>query len=454
MLKRKDFDLIVIGSGAGGGVGASLAASRGKRVAMFEKEAVGGECPNFACVPTKALLHAAENYDIAKNSSQYGVRAKEVSFDYREVKKWKDLVVSRTGTAEGSQAFTSEGIKFFQGEARFISPHTIVAGGREYSAKRFLIGTGSYVFIPPIPGLESGDYITYREAVDFFRPPKSIFILGGGAIGCEFAQIFSTFGSKVHIAESLPRLLGREDKEVGELVGALFQDRGVNVLTGATVTKVVKRSGGKEVHYQSHGKDHSVTVDEVLVATGKRPVVNLDLEKAGVRYDKGGIKVNQYLQTTQPHIYAAGDVVGPYLFTHTAEHQSAIAAHNAFSRKKLKPNYLGIARCVFTIPEVASVGLSEDQAREKGIRVRVGAAPIMITGRANTSNENNGFVKVLTDEKGTLIGGSIVSPRAGEMIHELALAIHLRVKASTIADMVHAFPTYSEAIKFACASVQ
>jgi mercuric reductase len=451
--KRPDFDLIVIGSGAGGGVGANYAASRGKKVAIFEREAIGGECPNWGCVPTKALLHAADTYESAMEAAQYGIHTGEVKYDYQQVKKWKDLVVSRTGTAEGAKVFTDEGIKYFTGEARFVSPHEVEISGSRLKARHFLIATGSEVFIPPIPGLAEAGYITFREAVDFFKLPKSIFVLGGGAIGCEFAQLFSTFGVKIHIADITPRLLAREDIDIGDLVGALFSSRGIEVLTESAVVGVEKKGGSRIVHYEHKGQRHSVKVDEVLVATGKRPVTNIGLEAAGVKYSRAGITVNRQMQTSQPHIYAAGDCVGPFLFTHTAAYQSKIAAHNMFSRRKLRTGYGAIPRAIFVKPEVAAVGLSEQDAKGQHIRYRVGAAPINILGRANTANELNGFVKVLVDSSGVIIGASIVSPRAGEMIHQLALAIKLKATAREVAEMVHAFPTFSEAIKFACAQV-
>lgn len=451
---HKHFDLIVIGSGSGGSVGAHHAASLGKDVAIVERDTIGGECPNFGCVPTKALLHAAETYESAQSASFYGTRLGNVTYDYNAIRKWKNFVVSRTGAAQGEKVFEDMDIHVLKGEAKFLSPHEIRVGTRRYSADKFLIATGTDVAIPPITGLETVGYITYREAIDFKQLPDSLFILGGGAIGCEFAQIFSSFGVKIHIADFADRLLAKEDEEVSALVQALFENRGIKVHTAARVLRFSQRGDKKVVHYEVAGKEHTAEVDEVLVATGKRPVLDLDLERAGVAYGKHGLTVNAYLQTSASHIYAAGDVIGPLLFTHTASYQSYIAANNMFSRKKIKPSYQVIPRCVFLDPEVASVGMSEAEAIEKGIKIKKGMAAIASLGRANTDNALDGFVKVMTKPDGTLIGASIISPRAGEMIHELALAIQLKAKASDVAAMVHAYPTYSEAVKYACANIE
>jgi len=273
------------------------------------------------------------------------------------------------------------------------------------------------------------------------KPPNSICIIGGGAVACEFAQIFSSFGTKVTMLIR-SSLLSKEDQEVRELVVALFENKNITILSSVTATRVEKKGNKKIVFYQYGEREESVGVDEILVATGKTPVLDLDLEKAKVKTNHSGIRVNQHLQTSVPHIYAAGDVIGPYLFTHTGYYQGHIAAHNAFSYRKIRVNYDAVPRCVFIAPEVASVGLSEEDARKKGIRTKKGLCALSILGRANTSDEFDGFVKVVLNEKGVIIGGSIVAPSAGEMIHELALAVQLKLKANVLAEMIHAYPTY------------
>lgn len=453
-MARYDYDLIVIGSGAGGGAGAHYAASLGYRVAVVEKDTIGGECPNFACVPTKSLLHASDVYTTVQDAGFYGIATGKPVIDYRKIKAWKDLVVSRTGAAQGKSLFEEDDIDVLRGAARFLSRHEIQVGTRRYTAAKFLIATGSSAFIPPIPGLAESGYGTFKQAVNFEKLPSSIFIMGGGAIGCEFAQIFQSFGAKVYLADALPQLLAKEDEDVSAITQALFEARGITVLTESTVTRVSQREGKKVVHYTREGKEHTETVDEILVATGKRPNTDLGLEKAHVGHDKRGIRVNSYLQTSAPNIYAAGDVVGPYLYTHTGYYQSRIAAHNALSRKKIRPNYHVVPRCVFLDPEIASVGITEREAKEKHIPYRKGMTPIVILGRANTDNVLDGFVKILAKPNGKILGASIVSPRAGEIIHEIALAMQLNAHVTDVAQMIHAYPTYSEAVKIACALVK
>ena len=452
--KIYDYDLIIIGSGAGGGVAAHIAGDKNKRVAIVEDNALGGECPNFGCVPTKALLHAAEVYENSINSKQFGTTNKETKFNYKKIKAWKDTVVLRTGTADGENAFKADGVDVIKGHGHFLSPHEISVGKKRYTAKNFLIATGTKDFIPPIEGINEIDYITYRNAIDLVKPPESIFIVGGGAIGCEFAQLLSTFGTKVHIAEYAPRLIAKEDAEVGELIAAVFErDHGIDVNVSTKVVKFEKKGRKKIVYFEKAGKTHQVTVDAVMMSTGMVANTDLGLENAGVEYTARAIKVDDTMRTTARHIYAAGDVAGPYNFTHMAAYQSRIVAHNLFERTKVKADYHAVPRCVFVTPEAASVGITESEASQKGIDYVTSAVPISVVGRSNTTNQRTGFVKVIATKQGVLIGASIVCPRAGEMIHELTLAIQLGLKAEDIASTIHAFPTWSELVRVACAKL-
>lgn len=450
--KKYDYDFIVIGSGSGGSVGAHYARNLGKSVALFEKTKIGGECPNWACVPTKALLHSANILETARNTAPFGVHAPDVSFHFKEVQDYRALVVSRTGAADGSKSFEDQGIDVFHSKAEFISPHEIESAGRTFSAKKFLISTGSDVFIPPTPGLKEAGYLTFKDLVEIDHVPQSLLVMGGGAVGCEFSQIFSTFGTKVTMINR-SRILSNEDEDTSELVQALFEYRGIQVLNNSDIIRVERDGKEKIVFYKTGAEIHQITVEEILVATGKKPSLNFAPEKAGLLNKEGRFIVNKYLQTLQPHIYAAGDLVGPYLFTHTGYYQSYIAAKNAFSLYKTEPDYRAVPRCVFIAPEVASVGESELSLKEKGIKYKKGISPMAVIGRSNTENSFDGFVKILTDVNGKLLGGVIVADRAGEMIHEVTLGIKLKARAQDLADMIHAYPTYSEAIKIACSSV-
>ncbi len=450
-----DYDLIVIGSGAGGGVAAHIVSAADKKVAIVEQESLGGECPRYGCIPTKALLHSAEIYDAAKNGGKYGIRIAETGYNYTTILKWKELAILRTGISEGDRAYAADGIAVLKGHAHFLEPHIIAVGKKRFSAKKFIIATGTKNFIPPIENIEEVGYLTHREAIDLKAPPKSLLIIGGGAIGCEFAQFFSIFGTKIHIAEIGPRLIGHEDADVGNIVEALFvRDRKIRVHTKTKVTRVEKVGDKKIVHFAKDGHAYTLKVDEIMLSAGNLPNTDLGLENAGVKYTERGITVNDYMQTSAKHIYAAGDVTGKYMSTHVASYQSRIAAHNILHRDKVVAKYHAIPRTVFLTPEVAAVGVTEEEASEKKMKYMVGATSISVLGRSNTSDMQDGYVKVIALKKsGIIVGASIISPHAGEMIHELALAVNHGLTVKHIESTVHAFPTWSEAVRVACAKI-
>jgi pyruvate/2-oxoglutarate dehydrogenase complex dihydrolipoamide dehydrogenase (E3) component len=448
-------DLIVIGSGAAGSSGWQQAVKQGKRVTVFENGVLGGECPTFACVPSKALLHCAEVYTTLLDARRFGVDSVSAMVDYRLVKERKDAVVARSGAAHGDGAYSTAGVRLIRQEVRFVGPGAVEADGVRHTADRFLIATGSTTRIPETPGLRDVGFLTFKEAIDLTRLPESILIVGGGPVGCEFTQLFSAFGARVIVVDHNEQLLPREDQDVGETLAALFVQRGVRVLTRTSVVGVEWTGSAKRVTVERDGRQDALEVEEILIATGKQPVTDLSLARAGVGYDeRKGVIVDDTLRTTNPTIYAAGDCAGPYRLTHVASYQGRLAVENAFSVEPRPADYRAIPRCVFTTPEVAAVGMTERQAREKGIAVTVGRAQIARLDRASTVEQFPGFVKVLTDDAERLIGGSIVAPRAGELIHELTLAIALGATAKQVASVIHAFPTFSEAIQAACADVK
>jgi len=454
--KNIDFDTIVIGTGSGGGVASHILARAGRSVAVVEQEKIGGECPNYGCVPTKAILQSAEILNTVKKASDYGITLKnKPTFKYADIKALKDRAVKNTGTEHGERLLNSDNIQVLRGHAHFIDPWTISIAGKRYSAHSFLIATGTHDFVPPVPGLEEVGYIGYREALELKNPPKRLFVIGGGAIGCEFAHALGSFGSSVHIADMTPHLLGREDEEVGELVGAIFENNGIKVHTSSKIVKVSKGKTGKVVTVEKDGKKARITVDEILLAAGKVANTDIGLENAGVEYDRRGIHVDRTMRTTNKHIYAAGDVTGGYMFTHVASYESRIAAHNILSHGKIlqHADYHAVPRCVFIEPEVASVGLTEQELKKAGKQYQVGAVPFSQVSRSNTAQEDVGFVKILANKKGVILGASIVGPRAGELIHELTLATQWRMKASKIEFTMHAFPTWSQAIRLAASRI-
>jgi mercuric reductase len=455
MAKEKfDFDLIVIGSGAGGSAAATIAAREGKKVAIVESDTFGGVSPNWGDVPIKALLHAAQLFDEARQGARFGLRSSTISYNYPSLRTWKDLAVKRTGAGGNRTYYENEGITAITGNAHFLSPHEITVGRHSYSGASFLIATGADWRAPHIQGLADVPFATPRTVLESLKPPKSLYILGGGATGVELAQLMAIFGTKVYVAEIAARLLPAYDSEAGEGIGKLLADqKGVTVLTQTRTLVVEKENIAYRVTYNRGGQEHSVRVDEVLLATERTPNVDLGLDNAGVDYAAKGIHVNDYLQTTQKHIYAAGDVLGKHFSTHTALLQSRMAAQNILSKNKAVPDYTASPRVVFTYPGVASVGLTDDDCMRRDLHVRKATAPLNIITRSNTSDFRDGFVKLIVDKKGVILGATVVAPHAGEIIHELAIAVKYGHTAAEVAATPHAFLTWSEAVRVAASKL-
>ena len=445
-----DYDLIVIGTGAGGSAAATIAARAGKRVAVVEEDTFGGDSPNWSDVPTKALLHAARVYDEARHADRFGLRVSTLGYNYPSIRNWKSLVVERTGAANNRRFYENHGISAFNGKAHFLTPHEITVNRRHLSAANFLIATGSSWIAPKIQGLDDIGHFTPRTILEALRPPKSLFVIGGGQYGVEIAQLMATFGTKVYIAEQAGRLLPHEDPEVGELIErVLSEQKGATILTHTRVLSVEKEGLGKKILISRGGVEKYIKADEILVAAGRLPNVDLGLENASVHYTPKGIEVNEHLQTSVKHIYAAGDVLGRDSHTHTALLESRIAAHNVFERTKVAPDYTATPNIIFISPEIARVGLSEDDCRRRDLAINKAVAPLSIIARSNTADFRDGFVKLITDKKGVIIGGTIVAPAAAEMIHEIGLAVKHGLTATQLADTPHAFLSWAEAVRVA-----
>jgi len=449
-----DYDLIVIGSGAGGSAAATIAARDGKKVAIIEADTFGGDSPNWSDVPTKALLHAAHLYDDAKHSERFGLRPSTLGYNYPSIRAWKDLAVKRTGAGGNRKYYENQGISAFNGQAHFLSPNEISVNRRHLSAKNFLIATGSHWAVPAIPGLDKVEHLTPRTILETIRPPKTLFIIGGGSTGVEIAQLMAIFGTKVYIAEKASRILPHQDSEVGNLMErTLSEQKGVTCLTETRVIAVVKDGIGKRVTYSRGGVEKSVKVDEIMIATGRMPNVDLGLSNATVKFTPKGVQVNEFLQTNVKHIYATGDVLGTSSEAHTAILESRVAAHNMFNKNKVKPDTLGSPGVISTSPEIAYVGLNEDECMKRDLSINKSIATLNIISRSNTADFRDGFVKIITDKRGTVIGSTIVAPHASEMIHELALAIRAGLNISDIAHTPHAFLSWSEAIRVAASKI-
>lgn len=450
-----DYDLIVIGSGAGGSAAATIAARDGKRVAIIEADTFGGDSPNWSDVPTKALLHAAHLYDAARHGSRFGLRSSMLGYNYPSLRAWKELAVKRTGMGGNRRYYENEGIDTYHGNAHFLTPNEISVNRRHLSAEYFLIATGSHWVAPNIQGLVNVSYLTPRTILEVLRPPKSLYVIGAGTIGVELAQLMAIFGTKVYLAEIASRILPQEDEEVGVLFERILKEqKGVTPLTHTRTLAIAKDGIGKRITYDRGGVEKSIHVDEVLIATGRVPSIDLGLENASVKYTPKGIETNEYLQTSARHIYAAGDVLGHNSHTHTAILESRVAAHNLLHpRSRTNPDYTATPKLTFTYPGVASVGLSEDDCIKRDLLINKAVAPLNIIGRSNTADFRDGFVKMITDKKGIVLGATVVAPDAAEMIHELALAVKYQMTARQVAETPHAFLSWSEAVRVAAAKL-
>jgi len=445
-----DYDLIVIGSGAGGSAAATIAARAGKRVAIIEEGAIGGESPNWSDIPTNALLHTARIYDEGRHAGKFGLRTSTLGYNYPSIRNWKDTVVKRTGAANNRTFYENHGISIYTGKAHFLTPHEITVSRRHLSAAHFLVATGSSWVAPAIQGLPDVPYFTPRTILETMRPPKSLFIIGGGQYGVEIAQLMATFGTKVYIAEQAARILPHQDPEVGELLERLLtEQKGATILTHSRVVSVEKEGLGKRITVSKGGVEKHIKADEILVAAGRLPNVDLGLDNATITYTPKGIEVNEYMQTNVKHIFAAGDVLGRGSHTHSALLESRVAVHNMFERTKGAIDYTATPSVIFSYPEIAHVGLSEDDCRRRDLSINKAMAPLNIIARSNTSDFHDGFVKLITDKKGVILGGTIVAPHAAELIHEIGLAVKHHLTASQLADTPHAFLSWSEAVRVA-----
>ena len=446
------FDLIVFGSGAAAASCWHTAVRMGKRVAVIESDVLGGECPTFACMPTKALLHCAEVFETVARAGEFGVSTGSVSLDYSKVKAWKDAVVSRTGAALGEKPYQDMGVTVIRGRARFVSPSEIEVNGRVYEADRYLVATGSSPVRPAIPGLPEAGHLTFREAIDLTDLPRSMLVLGGGPVGCEFTHLFSAFGTRVVLADRNPRLVHREDPEVGDFLADRFRHRGVDVRLKTAVTRVDRVPGGKQVALSPGRRAHRRRRDpgghrqdpqhrprprrrrhRARQARDHRGRDAPDLECASLRRRRRRRPAPLHPRRLLP---------GP----------GGVREH-----VRLAPPPRGLPRHAPVRVHLAGGGgggVDRAGGPRADTAVLVGRASMADNDRAITAGRRDGFVKVIADRDGRLLGGAIVAERGGEVAQELALAIALGATAAQLAGAVHAFPTYSEALVAACLAVE
>ncbi len=445
-----DYDYIVIGSGAGGSPAASILASAGKKVAVVEKSTFGGESPNWGDVPTGFMSYTINTYQIAKNAAKFGLRTNSVGYNYPSLLSWKDVVTKRTGAGGNRRYYEKQGISVFAGNAHFLSPNEIAVNRRHLSARKFLIATGSDWQIPKIPGLENTTYHTPKTIFNLKRLPKTIFVIGSSTTALELAHIFSVLGTKVYIAEESSRILPNFDEEVSNLLtNDAKKNRNISVLTYTKVISIQKSSIQKRITFLQGQVEKSVRVDEILIADQQIPATDLGLENAGVKYTRKGVSVDSSLRTSARHIFAAGSVVDATIQTHEVLSQSRIAAHNLLHNNKLKTGNSPRLQVAFTQPEIAQVGMNENDCRKKGIKVKMAIVPLTATVRSNITDQRTGFVKLIINQRRVIIGSTIVGPHASDIIAELSLAIRHKITSDELASTPHCFTSWSEAVRIA-----
>lgn len=451
--KKFDYNLIVIGAGSAGLVTAYIAAAVKAKVALIEKHNMGGDCLNTGCVPSKALIRTAKMLSYARRAKEFGLNSAEVDFDFAKIMQRVQGVIKKIEPHDSVERYQQLGVDCISGDARLLSPYEVEVDGKRITARSLVIATGAQPFVPPIPGLEKISYLTSDNVWDLRELPKRLVVLGGGPIGSELTQAFARLGSKVTQVEMLPRIMIREDPEVSELVAKKFSDDGITVLTQHQAKEV--RLNGKEklLVCERDGQQVILPFDEILVAVGRKARVSgFGLEELGVKLAKPGtIAVNQFLQTNYSNIFCAGDVAGPYQFTHTAAHQAWYASVNALfgGIKKFKVDYRVIPWATFTDPEVARVGLNETEAQQQSIEYEVSRYPLDDLDRAIADSEDYGFIKVLTvPGKDKILGVTIVGSHAGDLLAEYVLAMKQGIGLNKMLGTIHIYPTLAEANKY------
>ncbi len=435
-------DLVVIGGGPGGLVVASVASQLGLKVTLVEKSArLGGDCLHSGCVPSKTLIRTARVAHLMRTASRYGLPDCEPDVDMGAVIDRVNDVIADIQVHDDPERFRGYGCEVVFGTARFTGPNEIRVGDELIRGRRFVIATGSRPVIPPVPGLEEAGFDTNETIFNRRQLPQHLAVVGGGPIGLELAQAFARLGSRVSLVEQADQLLPAADADIAGCLAQVLAAEGLALHTGTQVTAARRDGDSRQLQL---GDGNTIECDRILVATGRRPALHgLGLDVAGVGYERSGITVDRRLRTTERHIFAIGDVCGPYPFTHMAEYQAGVVLANLLFRLPRKADYRVVPVVTYTDPEVAQVGLTENTARAQGIRCDVTTFPMADIDRARTDTATPGFLKILT-RRGRICGASLVGAHAGELIHELALAIRLKAKAQAITELVHAYPTYAQ----------
>jgi pyruvate/2-oxoglutarate dehydrogenase complex dihydrolipoamide dehydrogenase (E3) component/uncharacterized membrane protein YdjX (TVP38/TMEM64 family) len=445
-----DYDVVVIGAGAAGLVACKLANGLGKRTALIEKRKVGGDCTWFGCIPSKTLIKSANIAHQMTRLKEFGLKTNgPIVLNVTKVMSHVRQVIQADADSIPPESLQAEGIDVIFGGPKFLDEHRVELNGRVISSKKFILCSGSRPFVPPIEGLENIGYLTNETIFDLEVLPSSMITLGAGPIGIELSSALNRLGVKITIIQRSV-ILKKEDRELAEMLAERLRAEGITILAGTQVSKFKRKQDKIIATIKDAQGQHDIETESVLVAVGRKPNIDeLALEKAGVEFDAKGIKVDKHLRTTAKNIYTCGDVVPPYLFTHIAEYEAVIAATNAsFGLPLKRTNYENVLWCTFTDPELAHAGFTEQQARELyGYKVKVYRWPHKNVDRARTDLEENGLTKIICSASGKILGIHILGHCAAELMHEVQLAKSLKKPFSKIASVIHAYPSYSDAVR-------
>lgn len=451
----KEYDLVILGAGSAAFAAAINASELGKKFAMIENETIGGTCVNVGCVPSKNLLHVGDVYYYSKKRRFRGIKTGESYIEFSEVIKQKDEVVQSLRKSKYVDVLENlPGASFMKGKGVFISRNEVKVNNEVLKAEKFLIATGSSPRIIKLKGIDKIDYLTNVEVLNLKQLPESMIIVGGRALALEFAQMYAHFGTKVTILQRSSRILPRDEPEISEELTRCLKDEGIDIHTDVKMKEFDKKNGMKIVKCKTKGKEEAFEAEQILMATGRKPnTEDIELDKAGVETERGFIKINEYLQTTNPNIYAACDCASQIMLETLAAKMGNFAVRNAFENAKLVINYKEIPSVVFTNPQVARVGYTEKEYSAKTQACACRTLSMSLVPKAHIINDKRGVIKMVIDPKTLkIVGVHVVSPMAAEMIHEATLAVKFGLTIDDVIDTVHVFPTMSEAIKLVAQS--
>lgn len=452
MSETLSVDICVIGAGSGGLTVAAGASQLGASAVLIERAAMGGDCLNHGCVPSKALLAAAHAADAARRASLFGIRVSAPETDFAAVHRHVHGVIDAIAPNDSEERFTGLGVRVIRAAARFTGPDTVEAGGIGIRARRFVIATGSAPFVPPIPGLDTTPFLTNETIFGLTERPSHLIVIGGGPIGCELAQAFRRLGASVTLLEAAS-ILPKDDPEPVDILRMRLKADGIDLREGAKVTRVEARDAGVAVTVERDGVQETVAGSHLLAAAGRRAnLADLGLDAAGIAYTPMGVTVDAGLRTANRRVYAIGDAAGGFQFTHNAGYQAGIVIRSALFRLPAKIDNRAMPWVTYTAPELAHVGLSEQDARARHGAIRILRWSFAENDRAQTERATEGFVKAIVGKGGRILGATIVGERAGEMIQLWTLAIGQKLKIGAIANMIAPYPTFGEASKRAAGS--